>query len=90
MSQRVDIEAVLPAVLEAVSTYRSTCDDFEAAVAKAKEQLNAATSALINAVTMCREVGLDVGDPFDFADPIGRSLNMIRLIRHPIRFTCEL
>ncbi len=90
MSQRLDIEAALPAIMEAASTHRAACDDFEKAVEIAREQLSAAAEAVITAVAICREVGLEVGNPFDIADPVGRSLDMIHLIRHPIRFACEI
>lgn len=90
MAQKVDIETVLPAILESANTYRSACDDFEVALDKAKERLNAAVTAVATAVAMAREAGLDIGDPFDFADPVGRALSQIRLARHPIRFTCEI
>jgi hypothetical protein len=90
MAQKVDIEAALPAMLEAATTYRVACDDFEAALAAAKDSLRSKAAAVTVAVERGREAALDIGDPFDQADPIGKSLDQIRLIRHPIRLFCEI
>lgn len=90
MVQRVDIEAALPALLETAATYRSACDDFDNALEVAEERLKAAAAAVVTAVEMGREAGLDIGDPFDHADPIGKALGQVRLTRHPIRLFCEI
>ncbi len=90
MTQKVDIETALPAILEAAATYREACEEFEAALEQAKERLNKAANTIVAAVEMGREVGLDIGDPFDNADPVGKAFGHIRLVRHPIRLFCEI
>ncbi len=90
MVQKVDIEVALPAILESAATYRSACDDFEAALEQARERLTVAATTVATAVALGREAGLDIGDPFEFADPVGRALSQIRLARHPIRLSCEI
>ena len=90
MVQKVDLETALPAILEAAATYRAACDDFDAKLEAARDSLTAAASTIVAAVEMGRHVGLDVGDPFDIADPIGRALGQIRLARYPIRLSCEI
>jgi len=90
MTQKVDLEAAVQPMLEAARTYREACDDFEAALNAAKDRLNASAAAVTTAVEMGRAAALDIGDPFDQADSIGKALGQIRLIRHPIRLFCEI
>ncbi len=90
MVAKVDIEAAVPAILEAANNYRACCDDFDATLKATEERLGAAATAVIASVAMARQIGLDIGDPFDLADPVGRALSQIRLARYPIRLSVEI
>ena len=90
MVQKVDLETALPAILEAAATYRAACDDFNVKLDAARESLTAAAATLVSAVEMGRQIGLDVGDPFNITDPIGKALGQIRLAQYPIRLSCEI
>lgn len=90
MSKTLDLEAVLPAILQTAAAYRTACDTFEQKVSEVKGILEQAQRAIDEAVKQGRELGLDIRDPFDVPDPVDRAFNTIRLSRQPITLSCQI